>query len=119
MELLKKWGFSIAGLCAGAVNGLLGAGGGMVLVPLLSILPDLNEREIFPSSVVIILPICIVSLCFALPNSGFDFFGAIPYLLGSLFGGLLSGKWGQKIPTQWLHKILGCFVLWGGIRYLC
>ena len=32
---MGKYGLALAGICAGAVNGLFGAGGGMVLVPLL------------------------------------------------------------------------------------
>ena len=39
-----------------------GAGGGMVLVPLLTLLTPLEETEVFPSSVTIILPICLVTL---------------------------------------------------------
>ena len=34
-----------AGACAGAVTGLFGAGGGMVLVPLLSLLTDMDDDE--------------------------------------------------------------------------
>ena len=55
-------GILTAGSLAGIVNGLLGAGGGMVLVPLLSGLAKLDEEQIFPTSVAIILPISIVSL---------------------------------------------------------
>ena len=45
----KKICSILAGLAAGAVNGLLGAGGGMVLVPILSAGSTLEEREIFSS----------------------------------------------------------------------
>ena len=36
---------AVAGLCAGAVNGLFGAGGGMVLVPLLSLVAHILHRD--------------------------------------------------------------------------
>ena len=110
---------AIAGFCAGAVTGLFGAGGGMVLVPLLGVLTALEDREIFPASICIILPICIVSLCFALMRHDCDLSGAAPYLLGSGIGGYTAGKWGQKIPVKWLHRALGLLILWGGFRYLC
>ena len=119
MFLKKHWGACIAGFAAGIVNGLFGAGGGMVLVPLLSLFPGFSDNEVFPSSVAIILPICIVSLAFILPGSSFSFKTALPYLIGSLIGGILSWKIGKKIPTKWLHRLLGIFILWGGIRYLC
>ena len=59
----KSWlGMAFSGLAAGAVAGLFGAGGGMVLVPLLTLLTPLEESEVFPSSITIILPICLVTL---------------------------------------------------------
>ena len=116
---MKKYGIAIAGLCAGAVNGLFGAGGGMVLVPLLTKLTDLEEDRVFPVSVSIILPVCFVSLSMTLKIQTFDWIKAIPYLLGSGIGGLLAGLFGKKIPTLWLHRLLGILILWGGVRYLC
>ena len=47
----KYMGIALAGLGAGAVNGLFGAGGGMVLVPLLTLLAAIEEKAVFPSSV--------------------------------------------------------------------
>ena len=62
MRRSKYMGLVIAGGCAGAVAGLFGAGGGMVLVPLLTALTELREEEVFPASLSIILPVCLVSL---------------------------------------------------------
>ena len=52
----KQLGYILAGGIAGAINGLLGAGGGMLLVPLLSLFTDLDEEHIFPTSVTVMLP---------------------------------------------------------------
>ncbi len=110
---------TMAGAAAGAVNGLFGAGGGMVLVPLLTALTDIDDEAIFPASVSIILPICIVSLTFGAMNGVFAWRKAIPYLIGSAAGGVIAGIIGKKIPVKWLHRILGLLILWGGVRYLC
>ncbi len=91
----------------------------MVLVPLLNTITDLEEDEIFPSSVSIIMPICLVSLGIGSNVSSLPFSQAFPYLLGAFFGGILAGITGNKIPVKWLHRILGALILWGGIRYLC
>lgn len=111
-------GSGIAGFAAGALNGLFGAGGGMVLVPLLSLTTDMEESQMFSTSVCILLPVCTVSLIFSKDWSAFSFPLALPYLLGSGAGGVLAGIWGKKIPTLWLHRVLGILILWGGIRYL-
>ncbi len=111
-------GMLLAGACAGAVAGLFGAGGGMVLVPLLSLFGSLEEEEVFPASVAVILPICIVSLAVTAWTGGLPWKQALPYLLGSAGGGVLAGVWGKKIPVTWLHRGLGILILWGGWRYL-
>lgn len=115
----KNWGIPLAGFCAGAVNGLFGAGGGMMLVPLLTALTGLEEGEIFPASVSIILPICLVSLGFTAFTQGLELRTALPYLFGSAAGGLMAGLFGNRIPAKWLHRSLGILILWGGVRYLC
>ena len=119
MKIKKYLGSGLAGLGAGSVNGLFGAGGGMVLVPLLTSLTQLPDDEIFPSSVSIILPICLVSLSYSLWGGTVDWASVLPYLIGSAAGGVLAGLFGRKIPTLWLHRLLGVLILWGGVRYLC
>ena len=119
MKFKKYLGSSLAGACAGAVNGLFGAGGGMVLVPLLTTLTDLQDDEVFPASVSIILPVCLVSLSVTFQRGLLLWDDVLPYLLGSAVGGIIAGIWGKRIPTLWLHRLLGIFILWGGIRYLC
>lgn len=91
----------------------------MVLVPLLTLLTELDDDEIFPASVSIILPICLVSMAITWRSGAPDWGQAAYYLLGSGLGGVAAGLWGRKIPTLWLHRILGVLILWGGIRYLC
>jgi uncharacterized membrane protein YfcA len=112
-------GMALAGAAAGAVNGMFGAGGGMLLVPLLTFLTNLEEDEIFPASVSIILPVCIVSLYFASSGSKIPWDTAWPYLAGGAVGGIFAGIFGKRIPVKWLHRGLGMLILWGGVRYLC
>ena len=119
MECKQSWRIIVSGGCAGAVNGLLGAGGGMVLVPLLTAISKIEDEKVFPASVSIILPISIVSLLGSRGLTEINFHSVLPYLIGSTAGGLLCGFLGKKIPTKWLHRFLGIVILWGGIRYLC
>lgn len=91
----------------------------MVLVPLLTLLADLQEHEVFPCSIAVILPICLTSLAVTAASGSVPLQQALPYLLGSALGGTAAGLWGKKIPVQWLHRGLGILILWGGVRYLC
>ena len=109
----------VAGSAAGAVNGLFGAGGGMALVPLLRGVVKLPEACVFPSSVTIILPICVISAAISFSGGPVDIHLLLPFLIGSTAGGLLAGFFVHKIPSLWLRRIFGVVILWGGIRYLC
>lgn len=119
MNFKECTGYALAGLTAGCVTGLFGAGGGMLLIPMLHWLTCIDDTELFPSSVCIILPICIVTLITTQLNSNLPWAEAFPYLIGSALGGIGAGILSRKIPTLWLHRILGAMILWGGIRYLC
>ena len=112
-------GLILAGAAAGTINGLLGTGGGMVLIPLLTGLCALKEDAVFPASVSIILPVCLVSLGISAVSGELPWSTALPWLAGSTLGGIAAGLWGRKIPVKWLHRGLGILILWGGIRYLC
>lgn len=119
MKKPKHLGLIVAGGAAGAVNGLFGAGGGMVLVPLLTLLTDMQEDTVFSSSLAIILPVCLVSLSVTALTGTLALREALPYLVASAAGGLLAGLFGRRIPSRWLHRILGVLIIWGGVRYLC
>lgn len=90
----------------------------MVLIPLLVWLTDIGERELFPVSVCVMLPVCALSLWIASRSGPLPWADTVPYLIGSLGGGVLAGVWGKKIPTLWLHRFFGAMLLWGGVRYL-
>lgn len=112
----KIW-LLFAGSAAGIVNGLFGAGGGMVLAPLLGPKAEIQESERFPASIAIITPICVVSLFFSELGT-LNFNQALPYLLGGAVGGVAAGLWGNRIPSCWLHRVFGVLIIWGGVRYL-
>jgi len=112
------WKLLLCGLCAGSVTGLFGAGGGMVLVPMLRQLTDLEDTQVFPASVCIILPVCGVALLRLGLSAPLPFRSALPYLAGSVLGGIAAGTLNDKIPAKWLHRALGALILWGGFRYL-
>lgn len=111
-------GAAAAGVLAGIVNGIFGGAGGMVLIPALQMLTDIREDALFPTSVSVMLPVSLLSVWLASQAAPLPWADALPYLLGSVAGGILVGLLGRRIPTLWLHRIFGLMILWGGIRYL-
>ena len=119
MQKRKRLPILICGAIAGAINGLFGAGGGMLLVPLLAQFTDLEDAEIFPASVTIIAPLCVISLILSVQSEMLSWRMLLPYVFGSAIGGVLAGTFAQRLSPIFLHKLLGILILWGGIRYLC
>lgn len=119
MEKKKSRGKAIlAGGMAGAVNGLFGGGGGMVLVPILNDWCGLEERRALSTSIAVILPLCALSSTIYFFRGGLDLLAALPYLAGGLMGGWLGGKLFQRMKIVWLRRTFGLFILYGGIKAL-
>ena len=115
----QKWFvYGLSGAAAGLVNGLFGAGGGMVLVPMLIKLCKVDDKKAFSSAISIILPLSLVSLFVYYTKSQFPLLQSLPYLTGGLAGGTLGGILFKKTSVNFLHKFFGIIILWGGIRLL-
>lgn len=114
---MKRMGkYLIAGSLAGILNGLFGAGGGLVLVPLLSKWVGLEEKKAFATSVAIILPLSVVAFILFCLKGGNVWADALPYLLGGIVGGFLSARLFKTVSAAWLHRLFGLLMLFGGIK---
>lgn len=108
----------LTGLGAGVINGLLGAGGGILVVLALSALiggETEERRDLYANALCVMLPISAVScLRYAmegqLSTEGFGKY-ALPAVLGGLLGGILLGR--LQAPT--LKKLFGALVIWSGV----
>ena len=103
---------------AGAVNGVFGGGGGTVLVPLLTAWCKTEQKKALASCVAVILPFCVLSAAIYLARGRLDVMAALPYLLGGTLGGWLGGRWFRKTRVDWLRRLFGALLLWGGVRCL-
>lgn len=113
----KKWWGVLGGLGAGVINGLLGAGGGMVVVPLLSAMGVHGKRS-HATALMVIVPLSAVSAVLYLVQGRVGFADALPWLPGSLLGAYLGSRLMPKIATGWLKLLFGGLMLWGGVRLL-
>ena len=103
--------YRIAGILAGAVNGLFGGGGGIPLLVLLTKWAKLDEKKAFATCVAVIFPFCVVSAAVYFLRGGFPLVRALPYLAGGLAGGWIGGKVFRDVPNVWLRRIFALFLL--------
>ncbi len=118
MSLQLKWKCFCTGALGGLVNGLLGAGGGTVIVPLFLRWVGLEEKKALATTVFTILPLCLLSAGVYAWGGELDFGAAWPYLAGGAVGGFIAGKLFGKTPASWLRRGFGALLAFGGLRML-
>jgi len=111
----KKMFAALGGVFVGIMNGLLGAGGGMLAVPLLKKF-GLDQTQAHATSIAIILPLSVVSTAAYLYLGRFELADAWIFLLPGIVGALAGALLLAKIPQHWLRKIFACLIIWAGIR---
>ena len=105
------------GLSIGFVNALLGAGGGMLAVPVLK-KNGLSQKAAHINAVAVILPISILSAVLYIKNGYVTLADAYIYLPTGLLGALIGTFLMKKISSLWLKRIFGAFMVYAGVRLL-
>jgi len=106
----------VIGAAAGVVNGLFGAGGGLLLVPLMIGWCRLTPKTAFATSLAVMLALSAVSFAVYLWKGHIDLPAALPYAAGGVVGGILGGLFMGRVRIRWLRLLLAAFLLWGGIK---
>ena len=108
---------SLSGLALGFINGIFGAGGGMIAVPLLKKL-GFSQKEAHENAVAIILPITVLSAILYLAKDYVNFKESLVYLPTGLTGALAGTFIMKKISGNLLKKIFSCVLIYAGARLL-
>ncbi|MDR3178494.1 MAG: sulfite exporter TauE/SafE family protein [Oscillospiraceae bacterium] len=107
----------IAGLLAGVINGMLGAGSGNVIVPFLEKY-GIEERKAHATSVFIVFFFCVCSSFFYFNTGQLNFKEALPYAICGIPGAFIGTFILSKINQTLLRRIFSIFVIWAGSRML-
>lgn len=112
----------LVGIVIGSCTSMLGLGGGVLLIPLLSHLP-LSMREVSALSIVCILPVAILAtlgyIIFGyhqvdLPNfsTGYVYWPAVlPIIIMSSIFAPIGIAWAKRLPSEKLKRIFGVLLL--------
>ena len=112
----KKAVCALAGLAAGAINGLLGAGGGPILVPVLTHIIKLEKKKALASSIAVMTPVCALSAAIYLVSGQTALHEALPYVAGGVLGGIVGGRCFKRVPSALLGCAFGLLMLYAGVR---
>jgi len=106
----------LIGLLAGTINGLLGSGAGMVLVPALIVFKNFSAYSARGTSIFILIFASLVSLSSYLTYNTVDYLLVMKLVIGGMVGGFIGAKFVDKIPPTILRISFGIFMIFTGIR---
>ncbi len=121
MNFVKLKNFSLKsflfGTAIGAVNGLFGAGGGMLAVPFLKS-QGFEQKAAHKNAVAVILPITLVSAIMYAVKDYVDIKDAYLYIPTGIIGSLIGTFLIKKISAKFLKVAFSAFMIYAGIRLL-
>lgn len=105
----------LTGLMVGFINGFMGAGGGMLVVPILMWLFKFESKIAHSTAVFVILPICLVSGITYLVKGIIDYNILWPVLIGTIIGGVIGTFALKKINSKILSLIFFGLMIFAGV----
>ena len=108
----------LVGLVAGVFSGMFGIGGGVVIVPALTVLLGFDLKEATGTSLAaLLMPVGIFAVA-AYQRAGlFKLRIAAPVAFGLLIGAIGGAKLALSLPTATLQQLYGLFLLWMSWRF--
>ncbi len=101
---------------AGLINGLLGSGGGVIVVPALERIKHLDEHKSHATAIAVILPITVVSSIIYLLKGDPVWDATFKVGVGAIIGGFIGAKTLRKLSGPTLRKIFGIVMIVTAIR---
>ena len=108
----------IGALGAGFLNGLLGAGGGVILYFTLGALYGSDAKENLMLSSASVMFFCLVSLFFYSGGSALTVQNILSVSIPAGLGGLCGAMLLRKLPSNTVKKIFSAVLILGGILML-
>ena len=112
---MKKYIVHITGFLTGLINGLFGAGGGIIAVPLLK-KSGLTQKQAHATSIAVTLPLSILSVCLYVSSSKGDLLTALSFMPGGVLGAIAGAFIIRKISPSLLKRVFGAVVIFAAIR---
>jgi len=96
----------------------LGAGGGMILVPILTLLLGMESKVAHSTAVFVITPICLISGITYAIKGVVDWQIILPVAIGTLVGGITGTFLLKKLKNDVINIIFWCVMIFAGVWML-
>ena len=101
----------------GFINGLIGAGGGTVAVPMLKRL-GLEPKQAHAGSIAIIWPLSAISAALYLRAGEVRLTDALGYIPAGAVGAVIGAWLLGRLPDKWVRRVFAVFMIWAGVRLM-
>ncbi len=118
MKKIKKLHILLFGALIGVINGLLGGGGGMIVVPLLTKFFGFNQKQAQATALFVILPISIASSIIYITHNSINFAQSWPAILAIVIGGAGGALLLNKLDNKIVRVIFIGLILLSGVMML-
>lgn len=106
----------LSGLVIGALNGFFGGGGGMLVVPVLSLVLKMEEKNSHATAIAVIFPLCLISGIVYLVKGAFNLHVGGPSSIGIIIGGVIGAMLLSKLSNNFLKFLFYGVMLAAGIK---
>ena len=110
--------YAIAGLIAGIISGFFGAGGGMILVPFLTLILKKEEVESRATTILCIFCMVLISSVFYYRENSIDWSIAVKSSIGGIIGGIIGSKLLITLDKKILKLIFIVLLIYSGIKII-
>ncbi|MEL7672124.1 MAG: sulfite exporter TauE/SafE family protein [Chloroflexota bacterium] len=109
----------LVGVAAGVLSGMFGIGGGVVIVPALTILFGFElQNAVGTSLVVLIWPLSIFAVAAYYRAGLLDVMASVMLALGLVLGSFFGAEIALNLPEATMQRIYGVFLIYVGWRFL-
>lgn len=114
----KKWYLVLAGSIIGFLNGFFGGGGGMVCVPILEKVLNLENKKAHATAIAVIFPLSLVSASIYVFNGYIQSLPLLSIGAGVVAGGIIGSFALKFLPPKAIRIIFAIIMFAGGIKLI-
>ena len=112
----ETWKYVGVGLGIGVLSGLLGVGGGIFLVPILTSYFAVDQHMAHGTSLAVVVPTAIMGAGVYSYYGAMNFTLAAQLAVGGVIGAAVGARLMKKIPAAQLKRMFGVMLILVGIR---
>ncbi len=112
---LKNLVLSLVGIVSGFINGFFGAGGGLLLVPMISYVSGDDSKRAHATTLGCVLFMCIASSIIYLTKKQYEIKFVVVCMIGSILGSIVGTKLLKKLKNKVIDLIFAFILIIAGV----